>query len=114
MLVGKDSLSNKQKNLLDVASILKIAYLQQNAFNDTDKYVPLDKQIQMLKVIENYYKLSTEAIEKGITYKNLYNKTLIAKINSMKYDIKNDEIEKFVELNNYIRSYFQTLEEGEK
>ena len=114
MLVGKDSLSNKQKNLLDVASILKIAYLQQNAFNDTDKYVPLDKQIQMLKVIENYYKLSTEAIENGITYKNLYNKTLIAKINSMKYDIKNDEIEKFVELNNYIRSYFQTLEEGEK
>ena len=32
----------------------------------------------------------------------------------MKYDIKNDESEKFVELNNYIRSYFQTLEEGEK
>ena len=114
MLVGKDSLSNKQKNLLDVASILKIAYLQQNAFNEIDKYVPLDKQIQMLKVIENYYKLSNEAINKGISYKNLYNKSLISKINSMKYDIKNDESEKFVELNNYIRSYFQTLEEGEK
>lgn len=114
MLVGKDSLSNKQKNLLDVASILKIAYLQQNAFNEIDKYVPLDKQIQMLKVIENYYKLSNEAINKGIPYKNLYNKSLISKINSMKYDIKNDESEKFVELNNYIRSYFQTLEEGEK
>ena len=114
MLVGKDSLSNKQKNLLDVASILKIAYLQQNAFNEIDKYVPLDKQIQMLKVIENYYKLSNEAINKGIPYKNLYNKSLISKINSMKYDIKNDESEKIVELNNYIRSYFQTLEEGEK
>ena len=32
----------------------------------------------------------------------------------MKYDIKNDELEKFVELNNNIRSYFQTLEEGEE
>lgn len=114
MLVGKDSLSNKQKNLLDVASMLKIAFLQQNAFNDIDKYVPLDKQIQMLKVIKNYYKLSNTAIDKGISYNKIYNKGLIAKINSMKYDIKNDELEKFVELNNNIRSYFQTLEEGEE
>lgn len=114
MLVGKDSLSNKQKNLLDVASMLKIAFLQQNAFNDIDKYVPLDKQIQMLKVIKNYYKLSNAYIDKGISYNKIYNKGLIAKINSMKYDIKNDELEKFVELNNNIRSYFQTLEEGEE
>lgn len=114
MLVGKDSLSNKQKNLLDIASMLKIAFLQQNAFNDIDKYVPLDKQIQMLKVIKNYYKLSNTAIDKGISYNKIYNKGLIAKINSMKYDIKNDELEKFVELNNNIRSYFQTLEEGEE
>ncbi|WP_040397068.1 V-type ATP synthase subunit A [Anaerococcus senegalensis] len=114
MLVGKDSLSNKQKNLLDVASMLKIAFLQQNAFNDIDKYVPLDKQIQMLKVIKNYYKLSNTAIDKGISYNKIYNKGLIAKINSVKYDIKNDELEKFVELNNNIRSYFQTLEEGEE
>ena len=114
MLVGKDSLSNKQKNLLDVASMLKIAFLQQNAFNDIDKYVPLDKQIQMLKVIDNYYKLSNLAIDKGINYNKIYNKNLISNINAMKYDIKNDELEKFVELNNNIRSYFQTLEEGEE
>lgn len=114
MLVGKDSLSNKQKNLLDVASMLKIAFLQQNAFNDIDKYVPLDKQIQMLKVIENYYKLSNLAIDKEINYNKIYNKNLISNINAMKYDIKNDELEKFVELNNNIRSYFQTLEEGEE
>ena len=114
MLVGKDSLSDKQKNLLDVASILKIAFLQQNAFNDIDKYVPLDKQIQMLKVIENYYKLSNLAIDKEVNYNKIYNKNLISNINAMKYDIKNDELEKFVELNNNIRSYFQTLEEGEE
>ena len=114
MLVGKDSLSDKQKNLLDVASILKIAFLQQNAFNDIDKYVPLDKQIQMLKVIENYYKLSNLAIDKEVNYNRIYNKNLISNINAMKYDIKNDELEKFVELNNNIRSYFQTLEEGEE
>lgn len=114
MLVGKDSLSDKQKNLLDVASMIKIAFLQQNAFNDTDKYVPLNKQIQMLKVIENYYNISKNLIEEGISYKNIYDKTLIAKINSMKYDIKNDEIEKFATLNNNIQSYFQSVKEGNR
>ncbi len=114
MLVGKDSLSDKQKNLLDVASMIKIAFLQQNAFNDTDKYVPLNKQIQMLKVIENYYNISKNLIEEGISYKNIYDKTLISKINSMKYDIKNDEIEKFASLNNNIQSYFQSVKEGNK
>ena len=114
MLVGKDSLSDKQKNLLDVASMIKIAFLQQNAFNDTDKYVPLNKQIQMLKVIENYYNISKNLIEEGIFYKNIYDKTLIAKINSMKYDIKNDEIEKFATLNNNIQSYFQSVKEGNR
>lgn len=114
MLVGKDSLSDKQKNLLDVASMIKIAFLQQNAFNDTDKYVPLNKQIQMLKVIENYFNISKNLIEEGISYKNIYDKTLIAKINSMKYDIKNDEIEKFATLNNNIQSYFQSVKEGNR
>ena len=114
MLVGKDSLSDKQKNLLDVASMIKIAFLQQNAFNDTDKYVPLNKQIQMLKVIENYFNISKNLIEEGISYKNIYDKTLISKINSMKYDIKNDEIEKFASLNNNIQSYFQSVKEGNK
>ena len=114
MLVGKDSLSDKQKNLLDVASMIKISFLQQNAFNDTDKYVPLNKQIQMLKVIENYFNISKNLIEEGISYKNIYDKTLIAKINSMKYDIKNDEIEKFAALNNNIQSYFQSVKEGNK
>lgn len=114
MLVGKDSLSDKQKNLLDVASMIKIAFLQQNAFNDTDKYVPLNKQIQMLKVIENYYNISKNLIEEGISYKNICDKTLIAKINSMKYDIKNDEIEKFATLNNNIQSYFQSVKEGNR
>ncbi|MDY3007174.1 V-type ATP synthase subunit A [Anaerococcus sp. AGMB00486] len=113
MLVGKDALSDKQKNLLDVASIIKIAYLQQNAFNDIDKYVPLEKQVLMLKAIEAYYNYSLEAIDRGISYKDIYNKDLISELNGMKYNIKNDETDKFIELNNNIRSYFQSLKEGE-
>lgn len=113
MLVGKDALSDKQKNLLDIANILKIGYLQQNAFNEIDKYVPLEKQILMLKAIESYYDYSLKALDKGISYKRVYNKDLIEKLNSMKYRIKNDETNKFIVIENEIRSYFQSLEEGD-
>lgn len=113
MLVGKDALSDKQKNLLDVASIIKIAYLQQNAYNDIDKYVPLEKQVLMLKAIEIYYDNSLEALDKGISYSDLYSKELISMLNSMKYNIKNDQTDKFIALNNNIRYYFQSLKEGE-
>ncbi|MBO1736727.1 V-type ATP synthase subunit A, partial [Barnesiella sp. GGCC_0306] len=66
MLVGKDALSDAQRNILDVSELIRVGFLQQNAYNDTDKYVPLEKQIEMLNVIRNYYHKSAEAIENGV------------------------------------------------
>lgn len=112
MLVGQDALSDNQKNTLDVAELIRVGFLQQNAYNDTDKYVPLEKQIEMLGVIKNYYNYSFSAIKKGVSYKNLYNSELINDITQMKYTIKNDELDKFVDLNNKIESHFINLKGG--
>ena len=112
MLVGKDALSDAQRNILDVAELVRVGFLQQNAYNDTDKYVPLEKQVNMLGVIRNYYKLSDSAIADGIAYKNLYDPDLVSEIIQMKYNIKNDELNKFVDLNNKIESHFLNLEGG--
>ena len=112
MLVGQDALSDSQKNTLDVAELIRVGFLQQNAYNDTDKYVPLEKQIKMLEVIKNYYNYSKDAIKKGIQYKNLYNPDLINDITQMKYTIKNDDLDKFVDLNNKIESHFVNLKGG--
>lgn len=111
MLVGKDALSAKQKNIMDVAFLLRVAFLQQNAYNDIDKYVPLEKQILMLKVIKHYYKRALKALDLSISYEDIYNADLIAKITAMKYDIPNDKLDKFVELNGEIDKYFQNITE---
>ncbi|MDD7305952.1 MAG: V-type ATP synthase subunit A [Peptoniphilaceae bacterium] len=113
MLVGRDALSASQKNVMDTASLLRVGYLQQNAFNDVDKYVPLEKQIQMLKLIKHYYTRSKEAIDKGIYYDKVYNPNLIAELTNIKYNIENDQLDKFVDINTKIDSYFQSIEEGE-
>lgn len=113
MLVGKDALSDEQRNILDIAELIRVGFLQQNAYNDTDKYVPLEKQIKMLNTISNYYHRSSEAIKNGVPYNNFYDPELINDITQMKYNIKNDELDKFTVLNNKLESHFLGLKGGE-
>ena len=54
-LVGKESLSEDQKCLMDVADIIIEDFLQQNAFSDYDKTCPIYKAIGMLKCIITLY-----------------------------------------------------------
>ena len=112
MLVGEDALSNSQKNTLDVSSLIRNGFLQQNAYNDIDKYVPLEKQVKMLDVIYNYYVKSTDAITDGVSHKDIYNSKLINDITQMKYNIKNDELDKFLDLNSEIDNHFISIKKG--
>ena len=112
MLVGEDALSNSQKNTLDVSSLIRSGFLQQNAYNDIDKYVPLEKQVKMLDVIYNYYVKSTDAIQAGVSHKDIYNSKLINDITQMKYNIKNDELDKFLDLNSEIDNHFISIKKG--
>ncbi|HAZ37576.1 MAG TPA: V-type ATP synthase subunit A, partial [Clostridiaceae bacterium] len=50
-LVGEDVLPDDQRLTLEIAKVIKIGYLQQNAFHKEDTYVPLNKQYEMLKII---------------------------------------------------------------
>eukprot|EP01012_Entosiphon_sulcatum_P037366 TRINITY_DN478_c0_g1_i1.p1 TRINITY_DN478_c0_g1~~TRINITY_DN478_c0_g1_i1.p1 ORF type:complete len:611 (-),score=127.94 TRINITY_DN478_c0_g1_i1:17-1681(-) len=61
-LVGKDSLSEGDKILLDVAKVIREDFLQQNAFTSYDKFCPLYKTVWMLKNIVTFY----EAACKGV------------------------------------------------
>ena len=112
MLVGEDALSNSQKNTLDVSSLIRSGFLQQNAYNDIDKYVPLEKQVKMLDAIYNYYVKSTDAIKAGVSHKDIYNSKLINDITQMKYNIKNDELDKFLDLNSEIDNHFISIKKG--
>lgn len=112
MLVGEDALSNSQKNILDVSGLIRNGFLQQNAYNDIDKYVPLEKQVKMLDIIYNYYIKSKEALKSGLSHKAIYDPNLINEITQMKYNIKNDELDKFIELNSKINGHFVSIKEG--
>merc|ERR1712157_231029 len=62
-LVGKDSLSEDQKLILEIARIIKEDFLQQNAYTPYDYTCPLEKTVGMLKSIISYYENAKSLID---------------------------------------------------
>lgn len=72
-LVGKESLSEDQKVVIDMADLIIEDFLAQNAFSPYDFTCPLAKSIGMLKCIITFYDESQKAIaespvEKKVTW----------------------------------------------
>ena len=56
----------KIKNLvMEIAKVVRVGYLQQNAFHKDDTYVPLAKQLKMMDVILYLNKKCQEAVAQG-------------------------------------------------
>lgn len=108
-LVGSDVLPDAQKLILETARIIKSGYLQQNAYNDIDTYVPLKKQYYMLNMILLFYKLAKQKIDEAFTFDSILSLGVGEILIKMKYDIKNDNLEKFDEIQKKIISIFEGL-----
>lgn len=111
-LVGKDSLSEDQKLVMEVAKIIREDFLQQNAFSDYDYMSPLTKTVGMMKVIIHFYDQCLKVIEEStgeehkIGWGTIFNsmRETINKITSMKFENPRTEDAKF-------KKYFNNLVE---
>ncbi len=65
-LVGKDSLSEDQKTVLEIAKIIREDFLQQNAFSDYDYNCPLYKTLGMMKAIVKFFENAKRAINESV------------------------------------------------
>lgn len=108
-LVGEDVLPDEQRLVLEIAKVIKIGYLQQNAYHKDDTYVPLKKQYMMLKVINNLYLYSKEAIKKGIPISKVRNNEIYSNVMKMKYTIPNQYRDEFEKMEIEIRDYFKNI-----
>merc|ERR1711907_162972 len=62
-LVGKDSLSEDQKLILDTTRIIREDYLAQNAYTDYDKFCPFEKSVGMMNCLMKFYDQALRVIE---------------------------------------------------
>ena len=109
-LVGEDVLPDDQRVILEIARIIKIGYLQQNAYHPQDFYTDLPRQHSMLKVISKLYDRAYSCVKKGIPLSKIKNEKLFSDIIMMKYNAAEAKSKLFPELINGIDHYYDSVE----
>lgn len=104
-LIGSDVLPDDQKLVIEISKVIRVGYLQQNAFHKDDTYVPLIKQLKMMDVILHLYKRAKEVIVSGKALSSVLELGLFEKVTKMKYDVPNDHLE-------ILDSYFSMIDEA--
>ncbi len=96
-LIGADVLPDDQKLIMEIAKVVRVGFLQQNAYHKDDTYVPLEKQQLMMKAISKLYHNSLIAVRAGVPISRIIALGLFEKVIKIKYDIPNDKPEMFEE-----------------
>ena len=94
-LVGADVLPDDQKLVIQIARVIRIGFLQQNAFHPDDTYVPIEKQRDMMKVIVHLYNKSKQIVAANVPLDDLLSTGLYERIIKMKYEVPNNKLEMF-------------------
>ncbi len=105
-LIGSDVLPDDQKLILEIARVIRLGFVQQNAFHPSDTYVPMDKQIKMMEIIMYLYEKSKDLVNQGMPMRVLRENDIFEKIISIKYDVANDELAKFDEYRKAVDDYY--------
>ena len=92
-LIGSDVLPEDQKLVIEICKVIRVGYLQQNAFHKDDTYVPLQKQLKMMDVILYLYKRCKDLVAQGKPMSQVVTSGIFDKVTKMKYDVPNDHIE---------------------
>ena len=95
-LIGSDVLPDDQKLVIETARVIRVGFLQQNAFHADDTYVPLEKQKLMMKTILHLHAKAKDIVAQNIPLSKILNLGLFDKLTKMKYDIPNSKPEMFV------------------
>jgi len=109
-LVGPDALPDSQRFIIDVCTLFKNAFLQQNAFDENDRYSVIQKQYKMLELILYYYKRGQKAIKSGVTLVKLRQMKAYQDLVKMKFSISNDELSEFDKIRTRLGRSFDQLE----
>lgn len=94
-LIGADVLPDDQKLIIEIARVIRVGFLQQNAFHSDDTFVPALKQLKMMQVILHLYDRSKEVIARQIPISKITATGLFDRLIKMKYDIPNKNPELF-------------------
>lgn len=109
-LIGPDALPDSDRLVLKVADMIKNGFLQQNAFDDVDKYCSIDKQIVILDLMMEFYKRALVIIKNGGLLPKVVSIPACEEIVRIKMTYKNEEMDKINEVRSHLDNQLSELE----
>jgi len=103
-----------QKLTIETARVIRVGFLQQNAYHKDDTYVPLEKQFRMMKAILKLYDESLAALGRGAVFSEILATGIFEKVIKMKYEIPNDNMRKFLDLDVEIEQAVRSVKSAEE
>ena len=94
-LIGSDVLPDDQKLTLEIARVVRLGYLQQNAFHKDDTCVPIEKQAAQMRVILYLYDRARSLVTMGHPMSVLKQSNIFDRVINIKYDVPNDRLDMF-------------------
>ncbi|WP_270388296.1 V-type ATP synthase subunit A [Blautia hansenii] len=110
-LIGSDVLPDDQKLTLEIARVIRLGFLQQNAFHPDDTCVSLEKQFKMMEVILYLYKKCRALIAMGMPMSVLKKENIFEKIIAIKYDVPNDHLGMMDDYKKAVKDFYNTVME---
>ena len=75
--------------------MVRLGFLQQNAFHPDDTCVPMEKQMKMMEIILYLYHKCREVVAKQVPISKITKLGLFDKLVKIKYDVPNDRLDMF-------------------
>lgn len=102
-LIGADVLPDTQKIILEIARVIRLGFIQQNAYHKFDTYVPLKKQIKMMEIILYLYEKSKLLLNINIPINTLKESGIYEEVIAIKYNTGNNQLD-------VLDTYFQKID----
>ena len=112
-LIGSDVLPDDQKLTLEIARVIRLGFLQQNAFHKDDTCVPIRKQFLMMDLILYLNTKAKALVTMGMPMSILKESDIFDRIISVEYDVPNDRLDMFDDYRKEVdRFYDEVLEKN--
>ena len=108
-LIGSDVLPDDQKLVLEIARVIRLGFLQQNAFHPDDTCVPMEKQMKMMQIILYLYDKARALIALNMPMSVLKSENIFERVIAIKYDVPNSQLEDFEGYREEIDAFYERV-----
>ncbi len=108
-LVGPDVLPESQRLILFIAEVLKDGFLAQGAFHEKDTFCRPERQVALLRMILNLYRVGHDLIEAGVPLARIRALPCVPKVLQAKESFGNSDLEDLAALHQRVQEALEAL-----